>query len=258
MRVIGLAAAVAVLAPLGTACGSRTSMLDSDAYGSDSEGVVGVAGSANAPGSGTAGKSTNGTGAPGRAGSSSTTPAGGAANSLDPTLALSPCQQYCPGYGTQCKPRLEGKECLSTCQGELNGYGTSCQTLGINALLCLTPFFSANGGDCNAAVNRALAQCGMIVAAFDSCKKGVSGSSTPSTPSKPISALASCPRSGGGDATSCVQAFACNEGSYVTFCSLPPGSMLLDCGCVSPNGQMVSVSLPPSSNVCVDAAAFCQ
>ena len=252
MRVLGLAAAVGILAPLGTACGSRTSMLDSDAY--DSDGVVGVAGGATLPGSGTAGKSSNGTGSPGRAGSGSTTPAGGAANGVDTTLALSPCQQYCPGYGTQCKQRLEGQECLATCQGELNGYGTSCQTLGINALRCLTPFFSASGGDCSAAVNRALAQCGMIVSAFDSCKKGFSGSSAPS---KPVNPFATCPRSGGGDNTTCVETFTCNPGNYLTFCSLSPASMLFDCGCVSPNGQMASVLLPPSGDVCLDATAFC-
>jgi hypothetical protein len=244
-RVVGFAAALGILGSLGTACGSRTSMLDSDAYEGSRDGV-------GAPG-GTGGNNSNG-GSPSRAGSGSTTPAGGFAG-VDTTLALAPCQQYCPGYGTQCKARLEGRECLSTCQGELNGYGTSCQMLGISALRCLTPFFSASGGDCNAAVNRALIRCGMIVATFESCKQSVSAATPSSKPSNPLS---SCLRSGGGDSTSCVASFDCNEGDYFTYCSLSPTSMLLDCGCVHSNGQMTSGFIAPSGDVCLDAAALCR
>jgi hypothetical protein len=192
----------------------------------------------------------------GGAGSGPTLPAGGAASGVDPILALGPCQQYCAGYGTQCKKRLEGQECLSTCQGELNGYGASCQALGINALRCLAPFFSASGGDCDAAVNRALGQCGAIVAAFDSCKKSFSSSAKPS---KPTNAVASCLRSRGGDAnTGCVDTYTCNEGAYFTFCALAPGSMLLDCNCLLPSGQTTSGVLAPSGDVCLDATVFCQ
>ena len=76
------------------------------------------------------------------------------------SVAVTPCQQYCPGYSTQCGKLLKGQDCLSTCQGELNGYGPKCQGLGIGALNCLTPFFSARGGPCDPAVNRALTACG--------------------------------------------------------------------------------------------------
>ena len=253
VRVVGFAATVSVLGSIATACGSRTSMLDSDAYGFD-DGVDGTAGGASVPGPGTAGKSSSGAGLLGRAGSGATTPVGGPANGVDTTLALTPCQQYCPGYGSQCKKRLEGQDCLTTCQGELNGFGTSCQTLGINALRCLTPFFSANGGDCNAAVNRALAQCGMIVSAFDSCKKTVAGSPTTT---KPGNNFSSCKRSGGGDQTSCKESFYCGDGDYVTFCQFSASSMLLDCGCVNPRGQMATGFLPPAGDICLDATALC-
>jgi hypothetical protein len=254
--VIGLAAAIGILGSIGTACGSRTSMLDSDAYDSSRDGVVGVAGSAAGSGAGTAGKGSNGMGLLGRAGSGSTPPGGGPPRDVDSTLALTPCQQYCPGYGTQCNKRLEGQDCLSTCQGELNGYGTSCQTLGISALRCLTPFFSANGGDCDAAVNRALGPCGMIVAAFDNCKKGFDGSTTPTKP--PREALANCGRMGGGDTTSCTEVFSCSYGDYISYCSLATGSMFLDCGCVGPSGRMATGLLPPAGDVCLDAALLCQ
>lgn len=223
-------------------------MLDADAYDSSRDGV---GGGGTIPGAGTGGKN----GLPGRGGTGSTTPVGGSASGVDTTLAIAPCQQYCPGYGTQCKKRLEGKDCLATCQGELNGYGPSCQTLGINALRCLTPFFSASGGDCNAAVNRALTQCGMIVAAFDSCKKGISGTAAPSKPSNPV---ASCLRTRGGDNRNCSDFFTCNEGSYFTFCAPASGSMLLDCSCVRPSGQATSGFLVPDGDVCLDATVFCQ
>lgn len=255
MRLVGLVAALGILGTLGTACGSRTSMLDSNAYDSDREGVVGTAGRSNVSGTGSAGKSSNGMGLLGRAGSGPTTPVGGPVNGVDTRLALTPCQQYCPGYGTQCKKRLENQDCLSTCQGELNGFGPSCQKLGIDALTCLTPFFSANGGDCNSAVNHALARCGTIVAAFDSCKKN-NGGATP--PSKSREAFAGCERSGGADTTSCNELFSCSDGNYITFCLLPPGSMLFDCTCVDATGQATSGRLPPAGNLCLDATVLCQ
>jgi hypothetical protein len=253
MRIVGLVATVSILGALGTACGSRTSMLDSDAY--DGDGIVATAGRPNIPGAGTAGNGSTGTGLLGRAGSSSNNPGGAPVSGVDTSLALTPCQQYCPGYGTQCRARLESQDCLSTCQGELNGFGPSCQMLGIAALQCLTPFFSVNGGDCNAAVNRALAQCGTIVSSFDSCKKHQAG---PTTPSQSQNAFAACQRSGGGDTTSCKESFSCSDGNYVTFCSLPAGSMLFDCGCVNARGQTASGRLPPSSNLCLDATVLCQ
>jgi hypothetical protein len=255
VRFVGLVAAVGILGSLGAACGSRTSMLDPDAYDSNGQGVVGAAGRANVPGNGTAGKSSNGTGLLGRAGSGSTTPVGGPVNGVDTSLAVTPCQQYCPGYSTQCKQRLEGQDCLSTCQGELNGFGPSCQTLGIAALNCLTPFFSARGGDCNSAVNHALAKCGTIVASFDSCKKHFDGS-TP--PARSREAFAGCERAGGGDSTGCNESFSCGNDNYVTFCSLPTGSMLFECGCLNATGQMASGRLPPSGNICLDATVLCQ
>ena len=255
VRVAGLVATVGILGSLGTACGSRTSMLDSDAYDSNGNGIVAAAGRANVPNAGTAGKSSNGTGLLGGAGSGSNNAGGAPASGVDTSLALTPCQQYCPGYGTQCKTRLDGQDCLSTCQGELNGFGPSCQMLGIAALQCLAPFFSANGGDCNSAVNHALANCGTIVAAFDSCKKQLGG---PTTPSKSRDAFAGCERTGGGDTRSCEESFSCFDGDYVTFCSLPTGSMLFDCGCVSLSGRMGSGRLPPSGDLCLDATVLCQ
>lgn len=236
-------------------------MLDPDAYATDDDGTVSFAGRASIPSTGTAGKSSSGPGLPGSAGTGPTKPVGGPTSGVDPSLAVTPCQQYCPGYGTQCKKRLEGQECLSTCQGEINGYGVGCQTLGINVLRCLAPFFSANGGDCNAAVNRALAQCGTLVTAFDSCKKNASGTPTPTptpTPTKPIKSFGDCKRSGGGDSTSCKESFYCNDGNYTVVCYPPDQSMLFDCRCINPNGETAFGRLLPAADLCMNAALLCQ
>lgn len=236
------------------ACGSRTSMLDPDAYG-QSEG-----GSSSRNPLGNAGKASPGTG--GRpivaTGGATTSPTAGTSNTgassgVDPSLAIAPCQQYCPGYGTQCKKRLKGQECLPTCQGELNNSGPFCQALGTQALNCLAPFFSRGGGDCDAAVNRALTQCGVAVTQFEECKKRFA-SGTPSA-----NFVTSCPRSGDPGGDTCTQIFSCNNGPYVTFCN-PSGQSpaRVDCTCITPTGQTLTARIKAEGDACLDAAALCQ
>lgn len=243
--------AIGVLGLGGTAaCGSRTSMLDPDAYS------VGEGGSSNTSPLGNAGKSSPGSG--GRPiGAAGTTAAIGGSNSsgVDPSIAVGVCQQYCPGYSSQCQKRLKGQACIPTCQGELNNFGPVCQALGVKALSCLTPFFSRGGVDCDGAVNRALAQCSGIVTQFEECKKDFSAS--PGNPS--FNFISSCERSGGPmDDGNCAQIFNCTNGPYITLCN-PSGSSSkqLQCSCVTPNGQTLEARLPASGDPCLDATALC-
>jgi len=231
------------------ACGSRTSMLDPDVYS------VGEGGSSNTNPLGNAGKSSSSGGRPvGTAGTGATV-GGGKASGVDPSVAVGVCQQYCPGYSSQCKKRLKGQECIPTCQGELNNFGPVCQALGVKALSCLTPFFSPGGGDCDGAVNRALAQCGGIVTQFEECKKDFSRS--PGNPS--LNFVGSCERSGGPmDQGNCGQIFNCSNGPYITTCTRSAQSAKqLDCSCVTPNGQTLDARLPASGDPCLDATALC-
>jgi hypothetical protein len=231
-------------------------MLDPEVY--DPGNGEGGSGGKTSPLS-SAGKTASGGSPAGHAGTGATIAGSsgtGASSGVDPSLAIAPCRNYCPGYGAECKKRLKGQDCLPTCQGELNNFGPVCQALGVNALTCLAPFFSAKGGNCDAAVNRALTQCGPVVTAFEDCKKPFSGS--PSMPSSnPVS---SCKRSGNPSPTSCAESFSCaSGGDYVTFCSpTPQSTMVLDCGCVTPTGQMASGRLPASSDPCLNATTLCQ
>lgn len=218
-------------------------MLDPDVYDPN-----GQAGSTGLQPGGSAGKSTNGGGLLGTAGTtvSPTTPG----SNVDTTLATTPCQRYCAGYGTQCRQRLEGKNCLSTCQDELNGSGPFCQSLGIETLSCLTPFFSPGGGDCGSAIDRGLTQCKTLVTAFDDCKNRVMTGSP-----NPVSA---CPRSGdGGVNPNCVSIFSCGAAPYVTFCSATDSTDFVECSCAPPVGNSQSLRIPMSKDPCFDATALC-
>ncbi len=184
---------------------------------------------------------------------------------MDPGLALSPCQQYCPGYGAQCQKRLKGQDCMPTCQGELNGYGSTCQALGIQTLNCLAPFFSPNGGACDPAVNRALTMCSGIVTAFENCKEGTTTgpkmptpTPTPTPKPKPTGDIGSCASMGsGGPGEDCKMVFSCANGLYETHCEVFQGDKA-DCTCVSPNGTQIMTRVARSMSMCLDAAFFCQ
>jgi hypothetical protein len=233
-------------------------MLDPDAYGvSEGDG-----GSSTTP-IGQAGKTSSGSaGRPTGNGGATTTPSGGtgsgASNGVDFARATATCQQYCPNYGTQCKKRLKGRECLPTCQDELTVYGPVCEDLGVNVLQCLTPFFNPKGGNCDAAVNRALAQCGKIVKAFEDCKDLFSKGTT-SSGGSPTTFVASCPRTSGPSASgNCTEIFECANGPFVTFCSTSAQAGVVDCGCAPPNGTPGMARIPLTSDPCLAASSLCQ
>jgi hypothetical protein len=253
-------------ASLVTACGGRTSALDPDIYWTNGGGGS----SAILP---QAGRSGSG-GQPGIAGSVasggvSSKPGKPNAGNVDPSLAIVPCQNYCPGFGTQCAQLVMGPDCLSACNGETNGFGARCQALAIQSLNCLAPFFTPGGNPnaCTAAVQRALTKCGKAVDAFEKCKAEVSGEPmigapipTPTPMPMPTPAgfdLAQCaPGSPLTQDSACKQDWSCPDGEYITFCS-PGQNNLSDCGCYKANGEMISGQQPTQNGACVVATELC-
>ncbi len=265
-RVVSFVAAASVfgwMSVVGFGCGSRTSMLDPDVFGAGTDSVArGGSSNVHPTPMGSAGKPASGGVLLGNGGAASGSKGG--ASGLDPSLALTPCQKYCPAYGAQCAKRLKGQDCMPTCQGELNGSGPTCQVLGIQALNCLTPFFSANGGPCDPAVDRALTLCSGIVNAFEDCKKGASiGPKQPTTPPPAPTPgrvdVLSCPTPAVAIGPECKILFSCANGDYETYCSRNgQNPSLTDCVCTSPNGMQTMTQLMQSANVCFDAAHVCQ
>jgi hypothetical protein len=232
-------------------------MLDPDAYRlSEGEG-----GSSTTP-IGHAGKTSTGSaGRPTSNGGATTTPIGGtgsgAASGVDVSRITATCEQYCPNYGTQCKKRLKGRECLPTCQGELTEFGPVCRELGLSAIQCLTPFFSATGGNCDEAVNRALAKCGKLAQAFDDCK-AVFSKGAKSSGGTPATLLASCQRaSGPSPSGDCSEIFQCPSGPLVTFCNTSNQVGFVDCGCIPPSGNPGMARMAVTSDPCLSASNLC-
>jgi hypothetical protein len=249
-------------------CGSRTSMLDPDAYDPGTDNVsgggsrtvdpppVGVAGKPSTGGSSVGiGGSSVATGGSSIATSGSSSTIQGGASGVDPSLSVQICQQYCPGYALQCGKRLNGQPCMPTCEAELDGSGPVCQSLGVQTLICLTPFFGATGEACEPAVNRALTACGAIAAAFTDCKAG-GGKSGPKQPT-PFD-IASCKSAGSAaDPSDCKALFSCPNGQYETYCSTSQTG-ISDCACISPNGSQTMGRFTQSTDVCFRAASVCQ
>lgn len=254
--------AVSTLFGLGASvvagCGGRTSALDPDIYTDNPAG--GSSSFLPGAGRGGGGQSTTGGVAPsGGKGGSSSKPKPGA---VDPSLAVVPCENYCPGFGTQCAYLVMGPDCMSACQGEANGFGPKCQALAIQSLECLTPFFTPGGSNCDAAVKKGLAKCGKIVDRFEKCKADVSGTPTPNpipTPNPTGFDLAACAPVGALEQDpQCKQQWACPDGDYVVYCmndASQPGTS--QCGCATPVGFMNTGSQPTQVGNCVIATRLC-
>lgn len=259
------------------ACGSRTSTLDQEAYttgfGSGGDPSVqppplGSAGKPSSAGNGVGAKpGSSGTGGGGAPGKPTVTTGGkGGGNGLDPNSATTPCKQYCPGYSTDCASRLTpGQDCVASCEGEINGSGATCQKLGIAALNCLTPFFQP-GLSCDVAINQGLGKCGQMVSAFQTCK-GPTTTPTPTMPSQPPTPVPTpvprpVPSPPAGcvvnalsiDPSTCKAALTCSNGTVEIFCTPTAQANIKSCGCVGPNGQMVSGAFMDTPDVCLVAA----
>ncbi|HKY41138.1 MAG TPA: hypothetical protein VJN18_34630 [Polyangiaceae bacterium] len=139
------------------ACGSRTSALEQEAYdpGQDPYGGRSSGGSSSVP----------------QAGGNSTPIAGSSVGGSSSSSTATPvCEKYCNAYGPKCSARLEGRDCMAACIQEMTAFGSKCQTLGMNALKCLTPFFQNPAEHCDVAVSNALIKCESQVEGFDDCK----------------------------------------------------------------------------------------
>jgi hypothetical protein len=249
----GAAGAVGVVALMG--CGSRTSMIDPDAYGTTG-GTTSVSGSAGMPQGG--GLVTGG--APVNVAGGTQMPIGGK-NAVDPSLATVPCSKYCTGFAPLCPERLNGQECNSACAQEVNGFGKKCQGLGIKALNCLAPFFKAPANTCKLTVDQALVKCGSVVNKFQTCKDPDGVSEPDPTPDPPIVTPLNCPTmSSSGSDAQCFASHACPDGLYNVNCvrldNGPTPSM--SCSCLLPNGTSTYRVVPGTSiDACATMATLC-
>jgi hypothetical protein len=192
-----------------TACGSRTSMLDPDAYSS-----TGVGGS-------TAG-SGNKSGSTGKAGSSG--------DPLDPNKSSAACTKYCNGYRVQCAAELGNRDCVATCTAEVNDRGKQCLKLGTEVLECLAPHFPSTGPSqgCKVVSDRAAAACGPLLSKFQSC-------APESKPDQPT-LRPDCVLNNVAGGTECLQIYECMEGPYLVQCNTTnPGNRT--CTCISPTAD---------------------
>lgn len=221
---------------LGAACGSRTSMLDADAYSS-----TGVGGASNLAGAG------NRSGSAGKGGST------GDPNAFDPSKSAGACAAYCKGYQVHCSSELGDRDCLETCAQQVNGNGKQCQTLGIEALDCLAPHLTPTGPSqgCSAALSGAAAACTPELIQFQACKQEPEPTPTPNPmPSR------DCRVTEGGGPDNCIQLYDCTEGPYLVQCiSANDGAQA--CSCVPPTGAAQFSMYGPSPNPCQTAALSC-
>lgn len=231
-----IASGAGALGLLGVGCGSRTSMLDSDAYSSDGTGGFG-AGSGNTSGSSS------------KAGTSSDP------NAVDPRVSASACERYCKGYRVQCARELGDRDCLATCAEEVNNNGKQCQASGIKVLECLAPLFPTSGPSqgCEVVSNRAAAACGPELAKFQNCAP----SAKPTSPG-PKRTPENCTvnEAGSSSGSDCFRLLECNDGPYIVQCS-PNGNGTTQCLCLAPIGQPQTLEYGSVGDACKLAAIEC-
>lgn len=227
VRWVSAGGSVVVLALLGTACGSRTSMLDPDAYSS--------------PGSG------------GSGGSSNTGKAGSSGDPLDPSLSSAACTKYCNGYRVQCSAELGNRDCVETCTAEVNNRGKQCLKLGTEVLECLAPHFPWSGPSlgCKAVSDRAATACGPELSNFQNCAPVSKPTAPTGRPDCPVNNLV------GG--TECLQLYECMGGPYLVQCtSTNTGDRA--CSCLPPTSENKTLTFTYGatvSNPCELAANDC-
>jgi hypothetical protein len=209
---------------LGAGCGSRTSVLDVEAYAS--QGPENTAGSAN--------------GDPGAA---------------DPQRSIPACASYCQGYKVKCAAQLSGRDCMATCAGEVNGNGKECQSLGIELLECLAPFVSPSSGSrtCQEAQDGGAIACQAQLARFSRCAKPASmpmpGPDKPGLVDGCTAAVSSAP-------DTCIRYYTCADGSYLVECvSQLDGKF--SCDCSFPSGMTQGAIYGAVSDPCVTAGTDC-
>ena len=226
-----MAGITSALLVLGVGCGSRTSVLDVEAYAS---GGGSTAGSGNANGD---------------------------PNVADPQRSTPACASYCQGYKVKCAAELSGRDCMAICAGEVNGKGKECQSLGIEVLECLAPFFSASGPSrtCQAAQDDVSIACQSELGRFAQCAKPTS-MPMPNPGPRPDPGKAGlvdgCLAAVSTASDTCIRYYTCMDGSYLVECvSQLDGKF--SCACSFPSGVMQGAIYGAVSDPCVTAGTDC-
>jgi hypothetical protein len=233
------------------ACGSRTSMLDSDVYlepgettGGSSAGSHTVAG--NSPGGTTTqGGSVN---VPIAGTQNMPMPTAGTGSMPTPSPLLQVCEGYCKGYAAKCPQEFQpGQECVATCMNELSRVDPQCQKTGVGALRCLTPFFANVKVTCEQAIGNGLMKCDKQIEAFKSCSGEDEPSPDPGPNPDPGPAPA-CPGMGVAGPGYCKTTYSCPAGPFTVSCQSAGAGDNYDCTCYQPSGTTrqytVGVAVP--------------
>jgi len=260
----------------GSACGGRTSALDSSIYDGSSDddddvsgtggkggaasgargGVAGrapTAGKAGARGGrgssggrGGAGGSGAGAGATGGVG----TGAGGFGGSIGVGIEQinKVCDNHCGSYGFLCKE--SETKCPFDCQQELFGLTAECRKTAYDALACVDSFFT-NGATCDASTS-ALAACQASLDAWHSCKG--SRVVTPIPRGRPDPYVTSCSPLFNHNGVSCNATFSCVSGDYAVYCAFSPTSKQASCSCTSPAMAVSTGFAATDADPCLTAA----
>jgi hypothetical protein len=229
-RVASFASITSTLLVLGAGCGSRTSMLDVDAYSSD-----GLGGFGNTAGS---------------------------ANAVDPQRSAPACENYCKGFTVKCPAELSGRDCRASCAKEVNGNGKACQSLGIKALECLTPSFSSTSRNatCDDAKNDGATACSRELVEFAQCAKPTNvPMPNPQPDPRPnrLGLVRGCDEALSSTPDTCIRLYSCMDGSYLVECvSQLDGNF--SCSCSFPSGMMQGAIYGPVADPCRTAATDCR
>jgi hypothetical protein len=231
-RVGSFASITSALLLLGAGCGSRTSVLDVEAYASEGGG-----GFRNSGGSGNAGDR----------------------NAVDPQRSSPACARYCQGYKVKCSAELAGRDCMATCAGEVNGKGKDCQTLGIEVLDCLAPFFAPSSGSrtCQAAQNDGSVACQGQLGRFAQCAKPTTEPMPEPDPRPGQSGLVNgCDSAVSTAPDACIRYYTCKDGSYLVECVSQLDGRF-SCSCSFPSGEMQGAIYSAGSDPCLRAGTDC-
>jgi hypothetical protein len=281
----GINVSLALLFAAG--CGSRTSMLDSDAYTDEGDDDVimpgtGGKGGSTSPMPATGGKSSSGGSGPrgGQASRGGQPASGGASGGAFPsagapvggsfgtagtgvstggsaptpgTTTQQICTNYCKGYANTCSVELDGRDCVALCAAEVDGFGKSCQRLGLKAVKCLTPSFQKPNLSCGEATSQGLNRCGAGVNRFQECKRDVAPTPVPTDPTP-----ANCDGFASGDGQSCKMGLTCVDGNYTVGCQLLNNGYYA-CNCYYPNGATANTQVNANGPefACGTAAQYC-
>ena len=235
-RAASLASITSALLVLAAGCGSRTSILDVDAYSSEGLGGFGnVAGSGNAKGD---------------------------PNAVDPQRSASACESYCKGFRVKCGAELSGRDCMATCAQEVNSNGKECQSLGIKALECLAPFFSSSSRACQAAQNDGSVACSAELGKFAQCAEPTNvpmpnpNPRPGPSPGRP-GLVAGCDEAVSSTRDTCIRFYSCPDGAYLVECvSQLDGNF--SCSCSLPSGMMQGAIYGPVADPCLTAGTDCR